>query len=239
MVQDADYFSQLLQEVMALFGARPPQRAPRQPTRPRSSGNVITSPGGYTAPVHSSWQSSGGFTYQPNATHPHGHQGVDMRAPGGTAIYPLARGIVTNVGTDPMGGNVVNVQHANGIRTYYAHLGTATCHKGDKVDINTVLGTIGNTGNASHTIPHLHFQVWKDGQIQDPAKFFSVPRYTDLSPQERAQGGWLSPEAKQEAQAFNMKNYVAARRVAFSNDVAKLLKVASQYEQIMQKLSEA
>ena len=155
-----------------------------------------------------------------------------MRAPAGTPVYPLAPGVVSNVGTDPMGGNVVNVQHAGDVRTYYAHLSTARVQKGDKVTKDTILGAVGNTGNASHTFPHLHFQVWQGGQIQDPAKFFPVPQYTNLSAEEQRQGPWLSDQAKQEAQAFNMKEHVQQSRVAFSGKCDTLLKVAYQYSKI-------
>lgn len=226
------FLQQLISEVKSLFGSKQPA-APRMPaSTPGSGSKPISSPGGWTPPIHSTWHSSGGFTYQPNSTHPKGHMGVDMRVPAGTPVYPLAAGVVSNVGTDPMGGNVVNVQHAGNVRTYYAHLSTAKVQKGDKVTTNTELGTVGNTGNASHTFPHLHFQVWKDGQIQDPASFFSVPQYTNLSAEEKEQGPWLSEQAKQEAQAFNMKDHVAERRVAFSREVDKLLVLSYQYYKI-------
>jgi murein DD-endopeptidase MepM/ murein hydrolase activator NlpD len=222
------YFDHLIQEVLGLFGAGKRFNQPGAATRPTTPSNFIGSPGGYQAPIHGTWASSGGFTYQPNATHPTGHMGVDMRAAAGTPVYPLTDGVVSNVGTDPKGGNVVNVHHASGVTTYYAHLSTAKVQKGDKVSVNTELGTVGNTGNASHTFPHLHFQVWKDGQIQDPAAFFSVPAYTNLSPQERA-NPWVSEQAKQEAQAFNMREHTSERRVAFTRDVDKLVKLADQY----------
>ena len=221
------YIDQLLEQAKALFSgkqqfARP--LTPTAPAQPEWSGAGQS----YTPPIHDTWHSSGGFTYQPNPTHPSGHMGVDMRAPAGTPVYPLAPGIVSNVGTDPKGGNVVNVKHANNVTTYYAHLSTIRVQKGDKVGPTTVLGTVGNTGNASHTFPHLHFQVWKDGQITDPATFFSVPKYTDLSAQEKA-NPWVSEEAKQEAAAFNMRDHLAQRRVAFSREVEKLSKIAEAF----------
>lgn len=221
--------SQLVSEIKGLFGSKRHYNAPQS----AGTGTPASIPSGsFTAPIHGSWASSGGFTYSPNPTHPKGHMGVDMRAPAGTPVYPLAPGVVSNVGTDPMGGNVVNVQHANGVRSYYAHLSVVKAQKGDKVDTNTVIGNIGNTGNASHTFPHLHFQVWADNQIQDPAKYFSVPAYTNLSPEEQRQGPWLSEEAKQEAQAFNMKDHVQERRVAFSQDVEKLVVLAHAFQKL-------
>lgn len=228
---------QLLGEVEGLFGAGHSFNAPAAPipqhTSPASINNFIDSSGGYTAPIHSNWRSSGGFTYQPNATHPTGHMGVDMRTQAGTPVYPLATGVVSNVGTDPMGGNIVNITHADSIKTYYAHLSTVQVQKGDKVSTNTIIGTVGNTGNASHTFPHLHFQVWKEGQIQDPARFFSVPAYTNMTPQEKASGPWVSEQAKQQAAAFNMQDHLAVRRATFSQEVDHLYKITSAYDQLV------
>ena len=215
-----------------MFGGRQSYTRPLQQSQQEPQ---TAPPGQFVAPIHGTWHSSGGFTYQPNPTHPKGHMGVDMRAPAGTPVYPLAPGVVSNVGTDPMGGNVVNVNHPGNVRTYYAHLSTVRVQKGDKVNLETVLGTVGNTGNASHTFPHLHFQVWKDGQITDPARFFSVPQYTNLSAEEKA-NPWVSEQAKQEAQAFNMKDHLASRRSAFASEVAKLSKIADEYYILAKRL---
>jgi murein DD-endopeptidase MepM/ murein hydrolase activator NlpD len=176
-------------------------------------------PQSFQAPIKGTWQNSGGFGGK--------HKGVDLRAPIGTPLYPIAPGVVTNVGTDPLGGNVVNVEHADGVKTYYAHLATANVQKGQKVDSNTILGTVGNTGNAQKTWPHCHFQVWKNGQIQDPAQFFPVPQYSDLNPQEKLQGMYLSPKARQDAMAFNMQQHVSGNRVASRMD--QLVKFAELY----------
>jgi len=226
--------SQLVEEIKGLFGAKRRFNVPTTPTAQKPAENAIPSSGGFVAPIHDEWHSSGGFDL--TARRPNGrvgHQGVDMRAPAGTPIYPLADGVVTGVGTDPLGGNVVNIQHANGVRSYYAHLSTVNTHKGDKVTTGTIIGAVGNTGNASHTHPHLHFQVWKDNQIQDPAKFFSVPAYTNLSVAEKQRGPWLSEKAKQEAQAFNMKSHLASRQAAFSKSVDKLLKLSFEYSKVI------
>jgi murein DD-endopeptidase MepM/ murein hydrolase activator NlpD len=225
-----NFLSQIVGDVKGLFDSKQSFNTPPGQTTPKPGGNVIPSAGGFTAPIHGNWASSGGFdltSKRPNGRI--GHQGVDMRCPIGTPIYPLSDGVVTNVGTDPLGGNVVNVQHGNGVRTYYAHMSTVKVQKGDKVTTNTVLGSVGMTGNAKGTVPHLHFQVWQDGQIQDPAKYFSAPPYTQLSAEEKQQGIWLSPQAKQEAEAFNMQDHLANRRTAFSKDVDKLMKLAHDY----------
>ena len=227
----------LLSEVMSLTGKSPaPSPASQAPGTHSSKAAPPSAVAGYQAPIKGSWANSGGFdasgALRPNGRR--GHAGVDLRAPAGTPLYPMAPGTVTNVGTDKLGGNVVNVQHANGVRTYYAHLSTVKVQKGDQVDYNTVLGNVGNTGNASHSFPHCHFQVWKDGQLTDPAHFFSIPPYTDLSATEKKQGPWLSEQAKQEAQAFNMQNHVAQSGKNKMASVAdKLLKIAFEYSKII------
>lgn len=217
------YIDKLLGDLSRLQG-KPVQPTPAaQP----ASNNV----GSYQAPIKGTWYSSGGFdasgALRPNGRK--GHQGVDMRAQAGTPIYPMAPGTVSSVGTDPLGGNVVNIQHANGVRTYYAHCATVKVHKGDKVDNNTVIGTVGETGNAKGTVPHCHFQVWVNNQIQDPAKFFSIPKYTVQSAEEKKRGPWLNEQAKQDAEAFNMRRHVQQKRLAFTATVDDLVAQANQY----------
>lgn len=218
----------MLESIKSLFNNQKSYNAPLSkalPETPASNANVE-----YQAPIKGSWNSSGGFdpvSIRPNGRK--GHMGLDLRAPAGTPIYPLAPGIVTSVGTDPIGGNVVNIQHANGVRSYYAHLSTAKVLKGDKVDNNTIIGGVGDTGNAAGTWPHCHFQVWKNNQLQDPAQYFSVPKYTPLKTEEKQKGKWVSEEAKQQASAFNMQQHVSKRRIAFSRDVSSLVKVAEQF----------
>ena len=229
-LSDDSSITQLLNEVKDLFKTQAPSTSVAQ------EGSLNTSPvdGGYQSPIKGSWYNSGSFdasgALRPNGRR--GHAGVDMRAQAGTPLYPMAPGIVTSVGSDPLGGNVVNVQHANGVRTYYAHLSTAKVQKGDKVGYDTILGTVGDTGNAKGTVPHCHFQVWTNNNLQDPAKFFSVPKYTNVSVEEKNKGLWVSDKAKQEAAAFNMQSHVQQNRQsrrAFSSDVDRLMKVAYQF----------
>ena len=224
MVISRDDFSldKLLQETIDLFGGRQKRVSPLVPTAPQRNQQNIQ------APIKGSWLSSGGFSLQPtDKRHPNGHMGVDMRAPAGTPIYSMAPGVVTNIGSSAVGGNTINIQHANGLRSYYAHCSTVKVYKGDRVDNDTIIATVGDSGNAKGTVPHLHFQVWKDDQIQDPSSFFSVPKYVPYDA--KKEKFWLSDEAKQEAAAFNMKSHNTNRRVAFSRDVQKLVKIADVY----------
>jgi murein DD-endopeptidase MepM/ murein hydrolase activator NlpD len=231
---DDSSLQQLLQETTELFGGKQKFVNPRSPETPTSTPSLNTAfekimgGGNIQSPIKGTFYNSGTFSLQPtDKRHPKGHMGVDMRAAAGTPIYPLTPGVVTNVGTDPVGGNVVNIQHANGLRTYYAHCGTVKVHKGDKVDNDTVIATVGDTGNAKGTVPHLHFQVWQDGQIQNPEKYFTMPKYTNYDT--KKEKWWLSDDAKQDATSFSMKQHVSDNRVAFSKDVQKLVKIAEAY----------
>lgn len=167
---------------------------------------------GPQAPIKSHWETSGTFSLSPtNSRHPKGHLGVDLRAPGGTSIYPFAPGIVTYVGTDNKGGYVVKIDHEKGFKTYYAHCGTIMVKKGDKVDCNTPIATVGDSGNAKGTSPHLHFQVSQNGSVQDPAQYFTVPKYTDLR---KGELSWMSQDARNKAYAFNIDKHNATKPIA-------------------------
>ena len=124
------------------------------------------------SPVKDQWKNLGGFQVN-------GHQGLDLSAPKGTPIYPMAGGVVMKYKptTDPEGGNVIYIMSPDGVMTYYAHCDQVNVKPGDIVDSDTVIGTVGTSGNAKDTGPHLHFQVWSNGQIQDPAVYFPVPPY--------------------------------------------------------------
>ena len=80
-----------------------------------------------------------------------------------------------------------------------------------------------------HTVPHLHFQVWKNNQIQNPNQYFNIPRYTNVSAEEKRRGPWFSEQAKQDAAAFNMKEHNNKRKIAFRIKVNNLLKCADQF----------
>jgi murein DD-endopeptidase MepM/ murein hydrolase activator NlpD len=216
--EDAD-LSSLLQEVVGLFNNKQ-SFVPVQQELPATDTTI-------QAPIKGGFFNSGSFAPgSPSPRHPGGHAGVDLRAPGGTAVYPMISGVVTLVGSNPKGGNTVSIQHPNNLRTYYAHLGTIRVQKGDKVNLNTVIGTVGASGNAKGTWPHVHLQVWSNNQLQDPAKYFAVPKYTPANASEQQ---WLTPNAKREADAFNIKRHLASRRASFHRQVEELHKLAERY----------
>jgi peptidoglycan LD-endopeptidase LytH len=92
------------------------------------------------------------------------HEGVDIFAKRGTHVLAASDGIVTRVGENALGGRVVWVlDPSRGLMLYYAHLDEQLVAAGQRVDAGDVLGTVGNTGNARTTAPHLHFGIYERG----------------------------------------------------------------------------
>jgi murein DD-endopeptidase MepM/ murein hydrolase activator NlpD len=98
------------------------------------------------------------------------HRGQDIFARRGTAVFSATEGYVVRVGRNRLGGNVIVIAGAGGRRYYYAHLETfaPAMRVGKKVTPETVIGFVGNTGNAAQTSPHLHFGLYTMTGAIDP-----------------------------------------------------------------------
>lgn len=95
------------------------------------------------------------------------HGGVDIAAPRGTAIAAAAPGKVVFAGRRGGYGNLVEVEHADGRRTRYAHADQILVKPGETVERGQTLATVGSTGRS--TGPHLHFEVRNhEGAKVDP-----------------------------------------------------------------------
>lgn len=90
----------------------------------------------------------------------HNHRGVDIFAPKGTNVHPAIGGIVVATARDmKIGGNCVLI-FSSGLRFhYYAHLSEIDTHVGAIVTRNSVIGKVGDTGNAAGKSPHLHYSI--------------------------------------------------------------------------------
>lgn len=90
------------------------------------------------------------------------HEGQDIFADRGTLVRSATDGLVRKVGKSSRGGNHVFITGAGGRRYYYAHLEAVSplISEGVKVGKNTIIGSVGNSGNATGTPPHLHFGVY-------------------------------------------------------------------------------
>jgi len=95
------------------------------------------------------------------------HLGTDYGAPHGTPVKATAAGTVTRAGTWGGYGRVVEIRHARGIVTRYAHLSRVSVRVGAFVDQEQVIGNVGSTGLA--TAAHLHYEFLQNGSQRNPA----------------------------------------------------------------------
>ncbi len=135
----------------------------------------------FQSPIKDTWLNLGAFSpgVATDKNHQKGHNGIDMMAAKGTPVYPLAEGIARPAPNAAGGPNAIIIDHPNGMMSYYAHLGSSKINKGQKVDLDTVIGTVSNEGNftAKQGYPHLHLEVRKGGSLVNPGNYFPVPAY--------------------------------------------------------------
>jgi murein DD-endopeptidase MepM/ murein hydrolase activator NlpD len=104
------------------------------------------------------------------------HEGVDIFAARGTPVLSASDGVVLRVGDNRLGGRVVWVwDPTRNLRLYYAHLNEQLVATGQLVRAGDVIGTVGNTGNAKTTPPHLHFGIYVRGQGAIDPFWFIAP----------------------------------------------------------------
>ena len=98
------------------------------------------------------------------------HEGTDYAAAYGTPVRATADGIVTRVGREGGYGNLVEVRHANGIRTRYGHLSAFAkgLHVGQRVAQSETIAYVGSTGLS--TGPHLHYEFLVNGRPINPQR---------------------------------------------------------------------
>lgn len=100
------------------------------------------------------------------------HSGIDFKAPLGTAILAAASGKVTYAGYQGGYGKTVEVTHANGLITRYAHLSDYSVSLGEWVGRGIQIGRMGSTGRSTGS--HLHFEVRLNSRAMNPLKFLEA-----------------------------------------------------------------
>ncbi len=100
------------------------------------------------------------------------HKAIDLRAPSGTSIYAVADGKVVQAGWNGAYGYSVTIEHADGMRTLYAHAKQLCCSVGDTVSQGEVIALVGTTGQSTGN--HLHFEVIVGGRNVDPAPYINL-----------------------------------------------------------------
>jgi murein DD-endopeptidase MepM/ murein hydrolase activator NlpD len=114
------------------------------------------------------------------------HEGNDLFAAKGTPLLAAVSGEVTRVNNGGLGGKTVWLyDDERDLRYYYAHLDEQFVRKGQYVRRGESIGTVGNTGNARTTPPHLHFGIYVKGKAIDPYPFLARPTGSGPAPDNR------------------------------------------------------
>lgn len=122
------------------------------------------------APIKHGWYSSNfGWRIDPFTGKQAMHEGVDYPVPVGTHVFASAGGIVAYAALHPQYGNMVEIDHGNGIVTRYAHASKLLVKVGQVVRRGQEIALSGSTGRS--TGPHLHFEVRYHGVAQNPVRF--------------------------------------------------------------------
>ena len=126
-----------------------------------------------TMPIKDGYYSSNyGYRLDPFTGRSSFHTGVDIIAGLGTPVMAAAGGVVSGSNALPEYGNVVDIDHDNGLTSRYAHLSKSLVKVGDVVMKGQVIALVGNTGRT--TGPHLHFEVREKGIPLNPNKFLAL-----------------------------------------------------------------
>ncbi|WP_459918104.1 peptidoglycan DD-metalloendopeptidase family protein [Desulfocicer niacini] len=117
-----------------------------------------------------------GKRISPFSNKPEFHTGIDIANRKGTPVVASARGTVIFARKKWLIGNLVVIDHGNGIVTKYGHLDKILVKKEDQVNRGDTIGLMGNTGKS--TGPHVHYEVLVKGESQDPSRYFSTEMAT-------------------------------------------------------------
>ena len=113
------------------------------------------------------------------------HEGIDLTAPIGTAVYATGYGTVSQSQVRNGYGELIEIDHGFGYKTRYAHLSARFVKVGEKVSRGQVIGEVGNTGVSSG--PHLHYEVRYRDNTVNPINYFnkdmSAEAYEELMEQ--------------------------------------------------------
>ncbi len=121
-------------------------------------------------PVKKGWISSGfGRRTDPFTGKKKFHRGIDFAGKAGSEVLAVAAGVVIASRWEKGYGNIVEIRHADGYVTHYAHNRENLVKVGDRVEKGETIAIMGSTGRSSG--PHVHFEVRRNGKIVDPARF--------------------------------------------------------------------
>lgn len=148
------------------------------------------------------------------------HEGNDLFAAKGTPLLASVSGEVTRVNNGGIGGKTVWLyDDKRDLRYYYAHLDEQFVRTGQYVKKGEPIGTVGNTGNARTTPPHLHFGVYVKGKAIDPYPFLA--RATNSGP--APDGRYSIHPADQPTETPRRGNHYLRKRAARDGEVIRKL----------------
>lgn len=102
------------------------------------------------------------------------HPGIDIAVAEGSQVRAAGAGVVTRAAEDSVYGRFLRIRHADGYESVYGHASRLFVRQGQRVARDQVIALSGNTGTS--TAPHLHFEIWKDGEPIDPRTVVTAPR---------------------------------------------------------------
>ena len=97
------------------------------------------------------------------------HTGIDFAKVKGTPVYATGNGVVISKGYNSGYGNYIEIQHAGGFRSFYAHLSKTLVSAGDSVRMGKYIACVGNSGLT--TGYHLHYEIRKGNRFLNPAEW--------------------------------------------------------------------
>ena len=100
------------------------------------------------------------------------HTGLDMRDAYGSIVHATAAGVVESAGYNGGYGNMVDIDHGNGVVTRYAHLSGILVQEGQTIRVGEPIGKLGSSGRS--TGPHLHYEVRINDEPVDPTRFLKA-----------------------------------------------------------------
>ncbi len=98
------------------------------------------------------------------------HTGLDIATAKGTPIKVAASGTVTCAKYSGSYGNLVKIDHGNGVETWYAHTSKMNVTEGQTIEAGEIIAEVGSTGNS--TGPHLHFEIRLNGEHINPEEAY-------------------------------------------------------------------
>jgi murein DD-endopeptidase MepM/ murein hydrolase activator NlpD len=162
--------------------------APARPAKPRISPEERLARGSFVFPVYGDVRCADDFGA---ARQIGAHQGNDCFAAFGSPVLAVADGKLNRVGTLPISGNRLWLKTERGDSFFYAHLAAFAPEavSGREVKAGTLLGFVGNTGDAEPTPPHVHFEIHPgDRKAIDPHEILTAWQSSGEVPT----GGWLA-----------------------------------------------